>query len=311
MSLEKELLGKTNKKFCFLTSSGSAAIILALISSNIPTGSEILLPSLCCPAVLFAIQVAGFKYKLVDVDILTFNIDIKNIQKAISEKTSAIIAVHMYGIPCPIKDISLFCKKNNLILIEDSCLIFPSPENKYQVLNNNADFSIISFGYDKPIAANYGGAIFTNNSNFKKIIEQNLEENIFLNFKNDSSLKSKISKKLSKLNIENQKRIENIKFIESIINKKYLIDDKPLSKFPLWRYPIILKNIDQNNFIKELKKKDLIVTNHYQSLSKLSFSEFCPNSEYISKNIINIFIHSKVDQIDIKSKISFLNTFSD
>ncbi len=310
MSLEKELLKKTNNDFCFLTSSGSASIILALISSNIPLGSEILLPSLCCPAVLFAIQVAGFKYKLVDVDITTFNIDIKNIQKSLSEKTSAIIAVHMYGIPCPIKDISLFCKKNNLILIEDSCLIFPSTDNNYQVLNNDADFSIISFGYDKPITANYGGAIFTNNDKFKKRIEQNLKKNKFLNFKTDSSLKDKILKKLSKINIENEKRIENIKLIESIINKKYLISERTLSKFPLWRYPIILENIDQKNFIKELKKKDLIVTNHYQSLSKLSFSAICPNSEYIANHIINIFIHSKVDQIDIKSKIRLLNTFT-
>ena len=90
-----------------------------------------------------------------------------------------------------------------------------------------------------------------------------------------------------------------------------MIDDKPLSKFPLWRYPIILKNIDQNNFIKELKKKDLIVTNHYQSLSKLSFSAVCPNSEYIAKHIINIFIHSKVDQKDIQLKINLLNAFTD
>ena len=53
----------------------------------------------------------------------------------------------------------------------------------------------------------------------------------------------------------------------------------------------------KNNMIvefKELKKKDLIVTNHYQSLSKLSFSAFCPNSEYIAKHIINIFIAEHV-----------------
>ena len=54
MSLENELLKQTNKDFCFLTSSGSAAIILALISSNIPTGSEILfLPYV---ALLFYLQ---------------------------------------------------------------------------------------------------------------------------------------------------------------------------------------------------------------------------------------------------------------
>ena len=310
MSLEQELLKKTNKEFCFLTSSGSSAIVLALISSDIPKGSEILLPSLCCPAVLFAIQFAGFRYKLVDVDITTFNIDLKNIKKSISENTSAIITVHMYGIPCPIKDISIFCKQNNLILIEDSCLILPPPNNNYQVLKNDADFSIISFGYDKPITVNYGGAIFTNNNFYKKRIIKNLENNKFLNFKKDKLLKDKISKKLSKITIKNKKRIENIKVIESSINKKYLIKELHLSRFPLWRYPIILQNIDQNNFIKELKNKNLIVTTHYQSLSNFSFSASCPNSEYIANNIINIFIHPEVEKKDIKSKIRLLNSFT-
>ena len=138
----------------------------------------------------------------------------------------------MYGIPCPIKNISLFCKKNNLLLIEDSCLIFPHSNNNYQVLNNDADFSIISFGYDKPITANYGGAIFTNNNIFQKRILQNLKDNNFFNFKEDQSLRDVISKKLSNITFENEKRIENIKFIESIINKKYLINEIPLSRFP-------------------------------------------------------------------------------
>ena len=82
---------------------------------------------------------------------------------------------------------------------------------------------------------------------------------------------------------------------------KYLYRDSPL------RYPIILQNIDHNNFMKELKNKNLIVTNHYQSLSNFSFSASCPNSEYIANNIINIFIHPKVAKQDIKSKIQILN----
>ena len=310
MSLEDKLLKNTYKDSCFLTSSGSSAIILALLASEIPKGSEVLIPALCCPAVLFAVQIAGFKHKLVDVDKINFNISINNIEKAITSSTRALIAVHMYGIPCDLEKIKSISLKYNLILIEDSCLILPGQKNEYGILGKEADFSVISFGYDKPITINYGGALLTDSKISKNIVLKKLNENRFLQFQGQDSLKSEILSKLKKLPISNEKRIKNIRIIHSILDRRYLMNSEDLQNYPLWRYPILLQNIEQSKFKKNVEEHDLKVSYHYQSLSKFSSDISTPNAEYIAKYIINIFIHPNVNKRDIKLKISLLNKLS-
>ncbi|MEX6631854.1 DegT/DnrJ/EryC1/StrS family aminotransferase, partial [Providencia rettgeri] len=78
---------------------------------------------------------------------------------------SVIVAVHGYGHYCKIDDIVAFAKRRHLVVIEDACLAYGGTY-KNKPLGSYGDFSILSFGYDKPINNQYGGAVLTNNSDY-------------------------------------------------------------------------------------------------------------------------------------------------
>ena len=116
-SFEAELQDLTNREFILPTHSGSAAIVIALIASGIPAGSEVIMPSVCCPAVLFAINLAGFHAILADVCTEDFCMDVNNIKDVTSEKTKAIIAVHIYGQAADLDALLKFCQQHDIFLM--------------------------------------------------------------------------------------------------------------------------------------------------------------------------------------------------
>ena len=69
MDLENNMKSLTEGDFVISTKSGSAALIIALKAGNLPEGSDVIMPSVCCPAVLFAIQFAGYHPVLADVSL--------------------------------------------------------------------------------------------------------------------------------------------------------------------------------------------------------------------------------------------------
>ena len=98
--------------------SGTDAISLALKSVGVSSGDEVIMPANSYPTV-FGVASVGAKPVLVDIDRESFNIDSRKIEDAITKKTKAIVAVHLYGRPANLADILQIAKKHNLKLIED------------------------------------------------------------------------------------------------------------------------------------------------------------------------------------------------
>ena len=175
-SFESELQTLTQRQFILPTYSGSAAIVTALIASGIPSHSEVIMPSICCPAVLFAIKMAGFHAILADVSQEDFCMGTEDIMAVMSNNTKAIIAVHAYGRYCKINEIQELAQQQELFLIEDACLGLGGDINGVP-FGSFGDVSIFSFGYDKIVDVSGGGALVTNNEDLfekcKKFLHQN------------------------------------------------------------------------------------------------------------------------------------------
>jgi CDP-6-deoxy-D-xylo-4-hexulose-3-dehydrase len=106
----------------------------------------------------------------VDIDIATHNIDVSKIEEAISPKTKAIMLAHSLGNPFNLKVILEICKKYHLWLIEDNCDSLGSRYNG-QLTGTFGDIGTLSFYPAHHITMGEGGAVFTNNSELKMIIE--------------------------------------------------------------------------------------------------------------------------------------------
>lgn len=118
---------------------------------------EVIIPSWAFPTTAAAFLRAGFTPVLVDVERDTLNIDVGEVEKAITQKTVAIVAVDYAGVTARLQELRILCDKYDLYLIEDAAPAFDAP-----LLSTLADFTIFSFNDTKNIGCGEGGALCWN-----------------------------------------------------------------------------------------------------------------------------------------------------
>ncbi len=101
--------------------SGSDALIIALMAENIGAGDEVIVPSFTFFATAGAVSRVGATPVFADIDAKTFNIDPADIERKITKKTKAVIPVHLFGQCADMDKIMAIAKAHNLIVIEDAC----------------------------------------------------------------------------------------------------------------------------------------------------------------------------------------------
>lgn len=174
---EKNLANFLGVKWAFLVNSGSSANLLAfyaltsplLKEKQIKRGDEVITVAAGFPTTIAPIVQYGAIPVFVDMELQYANIDITQLEKALSSKTKAVMIAHSLGNPFNIKVIKEFCDKNNLWLIEDNCDALGSKyDGRYT--GTWGDIGTSSFYPAHHITMGEGGAVYTNNSLLKKII---------------------------------------------------------------------------------------------------------------------------------------------
>jgi dTDP-4-amino-4,6-dideoxygalactose transaminase len=118
-NLEKEFAAYIQVNHAVGVANGTDAIEIALRSLDIGYDDEVITVSHTAVATVAAIEACGAIPVLVDIDEKTFTLDFQKLQEVVSPKTKAVIAVHLYGQPADIENISKFCSEHNLKFIED------------------------------------------------------------------------------------------------------------------------------------------------------------------------------------------------
>lgn len=142
-------------------SSWTAAGHLALEAFGIKRGDEIIVPTMTFPATAEIVCYFGAKPVIVDVEEDTLNISLKEIEKALTPKTKAIIPVHYAGQPCDMDEIMEFARQHNLKVLEDAAHSLPA-FYKGRKIGTIADVTCFSFYVTKTLATGEGGMICTN-----------------------------------------------------------------------------------------------------------------------------------------------------
>jgi len=119
-AFESEFATYCESRFCVGVGNGLDAITLVLRASGIGAGDEVIVPAHTFIATWLAVTHCGAKPIPVDIDSRTFNIDPARIENAITARTRAIIAVHLYGQPAEMDVINLIANKHDLLVIEDA-----------------------------------------------------------------------------------------------------------------------------------------------------------------------------------------------
>ena len=182
----KEFLGL---KYCLTCNSGSSANLIAISSLTshllkeraLKPGDEVITVAAGFPTTVNPIMQNNLVPVFVDVELETYNVNVEELEKAISEKTKAIILAHTLGNPFNIQAHTLgnpfniqkvkeFCEKYNLWFIEDCCDALGSTYNNQKV-GTFGDIATLSFYPAHHITMGEGGAVLTNNPILKKAME--------------------------------------------------------------------------------------------------------------------------------------------
>ena len=156
----------TGSPYVLPVSNGTLGLYVALLSMNLPRGSEVLIPSFTFFGSASSVYFAGLKPVFVDVDPKTMATYENYLQK-VTKKTSAIMPVHIYGLSCDMDPIITFAKKK-LKIIEDAAQAI-GVKYRGKHCGTFGDTEVISFFADKTIAMGEGGnAILTNNKGIYK-----------------------------------------------------------------------------------------------------------------------------------------------
>ena len=169
--LEKKLEKFTGAKHAITCSSGTDALLLAILAIDIKPGDEIITTPFTWISNAEMMVLIKAKPVFVDIDPDTFNINSNLIEAAITKKTKAIMPVSLFGQPADMSKIKSIAKKYKLKIIIDGAQSFGS-KYKNKTDSNIGDISITSFFPSKPLGCyGDGGAVFTNNDAYARKIK--------------------------------------------------------------------------------------------------------------------------------------------
>ena len=162
-AFEKEFAEYCNAGYCVGVGNGLDALMLALKALGIKEGDEVIVPSNTYIATALAVTYVGAKPVFVEPDISTFNINPSLIEEKITDKTKAIMPVHLYGQACDMDPIMEIARKHNLKVIED-CAQAHGAFYKGKKVGTFGDAAGFSFYPGKNLGAlGDAGAVITNN----------------------------------------------------------------------------------------------------------------------------------------------------
>jgi len=160
-SFENGMADLTHRERAVAVTNGSSALDLAINALDIKPGDEVIMPTFTIISCAASIVRAGAKPVLVDSDSTTWNMDVSKIEKKITDKTKAIMVVHIFGLPVDMDPVLYLVKKYNLKLIEDAAQAI-GLKYKGKPCGSFGDISTFSFYPNKHITTGEGGMVLMN-----------------------------------------------------------------------------------------------------------------------------------------------------
>ncbi len=307
----------------------TCALHLAGVVLGIGEGDEVICPSLTFVASVNSIRYVGAVPVFCDIKSAEhINMDPVQIEKLITEKTKAILVVHMAGFPADMDAIMAIAKKYNLKVIEDACHS-PLSEYKGKKLGTIGDVGCFSFFSNKNISTGEGGMIVTNNDEYAKRIRL-LRSHGMTTMSYQRATGHTTSYDVVDLGFNY--RMDDIRATIGITQLKHLKDDLIKRSKVRQHYLDFLKNEDRvivpfseniefvSNYIMPVVLKDSTVENrdrirdylhskgiqtsvHYPPIHQFSiykeFKTHLPLTEYVCDNEITLPMYSKLTEEDV------------
>jgi dTDP-4-amino-4,6-dideoxygalactose transaminase len=169
--LEANFAAYCGSKYAVAVNSGTAALHASLVAAGVGPGDEVITTPYSFMATLNCILMVGATPVLADIDLTTYNIDIKKVEAAITPKTKAVIPVDLYGQPYDYDELRALCNKHGIKIIEDACQAVGA-SYKGKKTGTLGDMGCLSLYATKNIMAGEGGMVITDNEEYVRILKE-------------------------------------------------------------------------------------------------------------------------------------------
>lgn len=309
----------TDSKFGVATSNGTTAIHLALEALGIGEGDEVIVPDLTFAATINTVLHANAKPVIVDIESSSWCICPKEIEKAITPKTKAIIVVHVYGMVADMDSICSIAKKHNLKIIED-CAEAHGAKYKGKVVGSIGDVGCFSFFANKIITTGEGGMCVTNskelNDNMRVLRDHGMDKERRY-WHNVVGYNYRMTNLQAAIGVAQLEKVKDILSFRSNLEEKYKIALAQFSsiKFQneiaerekvVWLVCALITESNRDNIITELKKEGIDCRPFFYPLSSMPVykpyaSLSYENSEELSRIGINFPTNKDVSDDNLKT----------
>ena len=317
--LEQKLKDYLQTPHLLFTSNGTLPLQMALKVFGIK--KEVITTPFSYVATTNAILWEGAYPVFTDIDAATLCIDANKIEAAVTENTEAILATHVYGIPCNVEKIDAIAKKYNLKVIYDAAHAFGCTYNGKSLLSYG-DISTCSFHATKIFHTGEGGCIITNDAEIEKKLYLlrsfgHIGDDYFsegINAKNSelhAAMGLTVLPALGHIIAQRKKVYEAYNVLLNFSNiKKPEFDVNETYNYAY--YPVIFKDEQTLLSVKEALYKNGITTRRYfyPSLNRLPFlgaANECPVSEDISKRVLSLPMYDSLTTQEIELIVSVVN----
>ena len=313
---------------------GTDALQIAMMALGLQPGDEVITPSFTYIATTEVVALLNLKPVFVDVDPVTYCMDIESLKKAITPKTKAIVPVHLYGQAAPMEEILAIAKQHNIYVIEDNAQAigcdYTFSDGTKKKTGTMGHIGATSFYPSKNLGAfGDGGALFTNDAvlaNKMSMIanhgqsERYYHDVVGCNSRLDSIQAAILNIKLKHLNKYNAARQEVAAYyskgfaaIEQIITPA----TASYTTHVFHQYTMQLKNVDREKFIAHLSAKDIPcmiyypVPGHLQKMfgeqNKTTWD--LPVTDSLTPCVCSLPIHTEMDQEQLAYIVEGVQSF--
>lgn len=336
--LEKKLCDITGAKYAVVCSNGTAALHIACLAAGVGPGDEVITTPITFAASANCSRYCGAMPVFADINPETYNIDPACIEKKLTSKTKAVVAVDYTGQSVEADRIRQICKDNNLVFIEDGAHVIGT---KYNGKPNGsiADMTTLSFHPVKTVTSGEGGAILTNDEELYKRCrlyathgithDEELMEHgcdgpwyyemidLGFNYRMTDIQAALLISQLDKLPAFSKRRKEIVKrYDEAFANIPQIFVQKEIPESDTTRHLYILRlnldklTIDRKRFYEAMLAENIVCNVHYIPVytfpyyEKLGYKKgLCPEAEKLYEEILSLPLYYAMTDEDVEDVI--------
>lgn len=318
-AFEQEFSDVAGGARCVAVNSGTSALHMALLALGIGTGDEVIVPSFTFAATANAVALAGATPVFADIDERTFNIDPSCVADLVTDRTKAIIPVHLYGQPADMTALCALAAERDLLILEDAAQAHAATWQGRPAgsLGNAGAFS---FYPTKNMTSGEGGMVTTGSAEVARTVQllrnQGMEKRYHNELVGFNTRMTDIHAAIGRVQLRNlrgwtQQRQANARFLDEHLEGVITPYVDPRAEHVYHQYTIKVPGLDRDSFVEQLAARGVGSGVYYpipvHRLPSFNLDVDLAVTARVAAEVISLPVHPALTQADLDTIVEAVN----